>query len=377
MGWSYGLRRKIISSGLCFLLLIPFIRSASAQEAAASVDAIIHTLKDYFQAYYSRIANEGFILPQPEVLQNIKTIIGDAYPQISKETLRDIHNLDELSSLLERYLGRYGKAITIFSADGSDVVQCWLGEIAEEEKKSSNVWGNEVRFTARAIDKLSVRDFVYFLSAGREAIDAGVREGVIYHNLEEYRNYAGLLWDFLSGREAAGKNRRYDSSKMNRLRRRLQYEGWYSVYADCVKEGMDKGEARDDFIDKAIAIIKENSLYHEIGHIFADTYLPGIDTARQEKIAFLTELRYGPSPYESLSAVVAAGYKSPIGSYAIAGKKITEGFISFIINEQVNENPEYSKFDMRPAGRLRKMENLCKITENQIRLISEFIYRKD
>jgi hypothetical protein len=113
-----------------------------------------------------------------------------------------------------------------------------------------------------------------------------------------------------------------------------------------------------------------------MGHIFFNKYLGLNDETEEEMIAFLSELRYGPLPYESLETIIAASYKSSLDTYNLAGRYLTAGFISYIKNEQKNKNPEYKNINVQGRNQIEKINTFYKLSETQIRAISEYIYEQ-
>ncbi len=366
--------QKIIKYVL-YLPLLVFISKTSLAKEADSLEPFISNLKDYFSIYYSQIEEKEIINSKEQVLRDIKKI-ALKYCRIDKGQILSEANFDDLSKLLDEYLRNYGKSINIFTVNDSSIVNCWLGDLSGERIEKKEVWGNEIEFIVKLIDNLKIKDFTYYLSEGKESLEVGTRDNIIYYNLDSYKIRANSIWDFFIDREKGNKNKRYDRSKSNRLRKWLYYKTWSNLYTDCIKNNQDLEEAKNSFINQAIVLLEENSLFHEAGHIFANRYLRLNDETRQELAAFLTELRYGPLLYESLETVVAASYKSPISSYNSAGRKIIHDFITYIDNEQKKKNPEYKNISILGRNQIEKMNNLYRLTDVQIHAISEHIYKE-
>jgi hypothetical protein len=285
-------------------------------------------------------------------------------------------SIEKLQDKINQLLKENNKEIVLFTLPGSEIVNCWLGDLVEERRETRNIWGKEIDFMVKVIDNLEIRDFTYVSTKGREALDVGIRDAIICYNLEAYKMRANSIWDFFRDREDRLKNKRYDPSKSNRLRKWLYYKTWPDLYANCIKDSHDLEETRVEFIDQAVELLKENSLFHEMGHIFFNKYLGLNDETEEEMIAFLSELRYGPLPYESLETIIAASYKSSLDTYNLAGRYLTAGFISYIKNEQKNKNPEYKNINVQGRNQIEKINTFYKLSETQIRAISEYIYEQ-
>lgn len=354
-----------------FILLLLLAKTVLAEDINDAY--LIGQLSGYFKDYYESINQDKMPPYEGKLIFDIRHLL-EQYGFV-KENLAE-NSIEELQNKINQLLRKNNKEIVLFTLPDSGIVNCWLGYLAEEKKENKNIWGKEIEFIIKAIGNLEIRDFSYFLSGGREALDIGTRDNTIYYNLEAYRTRVNSIWDFFVNREKENKNKRYDPSKSNRLRKWLYHKTWHTLYSDCIKDNKNLEEAKTEFTDKAIIILKENSLFHEIGHIFVSKYLRLNDESEEEIIAFLSELRYGPLPYESLETVVAASYKSSMYSYNLAGRYLTAEFISYIKNEQKNKNQEYKDINIHGRNQIEKITNLYKLSEAEIRAISEYIYEQ-
>ncbi|MBI5144463.1 MAG: hypothetical protein HZA30_05295 [Candidatus Omnitrophica bacterium] len=364
--------RIILLSLISLTLLLTSSPTGILAEAPADnpIDSFLVDLKDYFLSYYSSV-KAGLIRPKDEVLRDIE-MMAEGLLNLKGEATH-IDSIDDFSLLLDKEMKPYKKSINIFLVGQSDIVNCWLGDRTEEKIEIRNVWGKDLNCIVKVLDRLTIQDYKYFSTEGKEALDAGTRAGIIYYNLDAYRARASSLWDFIRGSEK--KKRGYDPSRANRLRRRLSLKTWRGLYSDTVNFSDDPDKAKALFIERTVELLRETSLLHEMGHIFAEKELKINNAAREEEIAFLIELRYGPLPYESLDMVVSAGYQSSITDYNSAGRKITGSFIAYIKEEKKKGNPAYRDIDIREMGQVRMMENLFKLTEDEIRSISEYIFK--
>ena len=324
--------------------LILWMRSVSAD--SPSVESLIKDLKNYFDSYYALIQEKNLIPPKENVFKQIQALSGQNLI---------LNNFDDLSRSFDGYLKDYGKSINIFTINDSEIVNCWLGDLVAEKKDRRNVWGKEVDFTVKIIDNMVVRDFTDFVSQGKDALDIGTRDSIVYCNLEAYRIRANSIWDFFAERQKESKKRRYEPSRANRSRKYLYYKTWLNLYLNCIKENPNLDTAKSRFTEQEVAALKENSLFHEIGHIFADRYLALEDESKEETVAFLTELRYGNLVYDSLETIVAAAYQSQMNNYNLAGKEIISGF---------------------GIKQVQKIQDLFSLSENQVRLIAKEIYQQ-
>lgn len=331
-------------------------------------------LSECFKYYYNSINQEEIIPASREkLIFDIKHLL-EQYGFTKKNLAAD--GIEELQDKINQLFKRNNKEIVLFTMPDSKTINCWLGDLVEERRETRNIWGKEIDFMVKAIDNLEIRDFTYFLTKGREALDVGTRSAVICYNLEAYKMRANSIWDFFRDREDKLKNKRYDPSKSNRLRKWLYHKTWLNLYTDCIKDSPNLEEAKKRFIDKAVIALKENSLCHEAGHIFADRYLKLNDEVKEETLAFLSELRCGLLPYESLETVVAASYKSPMYSYNLAGREIISGIIAYIKDKQKDKSSDYKKINIQGKNQIEKITNLYKLSEAQIRAISGYIYEQ-
>lgn len=307
---------------LCLILLFFANSSFGGQEG---------DLKNYFNNYYS-IVKEGKKKSQDEVLADINKIVN-----------RNFKDFDSLSIWLDKRFEPNGMSISLFWIEDINVLNCWLGHLVENDKDTKNVWGKEIRFNRKIIDKLEIRDYYYYYSKGKEAIETGTRNNIIYYNLEAFRIKAESIWDFFKSRELHNKTKRYEPSRINRIRRQFYYKTWLDLYLEEDKEG---------FINKVVGLLIEVSFFHEIGHIFANEHLMLEDEKEEEVVAFLTELRYGPLPYESLQTVISAAYQNKINYYNSACKEIIQLYIGGNIRQ------------------IKDMEKLLKLSKDDIRKIN-------
>jgi len=331
------LKKKIISYAVCLFGLICILSPTFAQNNSFFPKLFIDGLQNYFYVYYSRSETGEAAVSQEQVLKDIKEMTLKYCDGIDKEGLAGKDNLDDLTNFLDKYLNNYGKSINIFTVEGSSIVNCWLGDLAEEKIEKRNIWNKEIEFYSKGIDNLNIRDFTYYLNKGKESLQVGTRGEVIYYNLESYSIHANTIWDFFIDRIKENRYKRYDPSRVNRLRRRLYYRIWGGLYSASIKEKENLNDAKAQFIDKVAAVLKENSIFHEAGHVFVNRYLKLKDSSEEEMFAFLTELRYGPMPYDSLELIISAGYQSSMDNYKLAGREIISYFASYIKRKEDGE----------------------------------------
>lgn len=354
-----------------FLPLLLLAKTALAEDINDAY--LIGQLSGYFKDYYESINQDKMPPYEGKLIFDIKHLL-EQYGFAEESLTAD--GIEGLQDKINQLLKGNNKEVVLFTLPDSDIVNCWLGDLVEEKRETRNIWGEKIDFMVKVIDNLEIRDFAYVLTKGREALDVGTRGFIICYNLEAYKMRANSVWDFFRDRKDKLKNKRYDPSKSNRLRKWLYHKTWHTLYSDCIKDNKHLEEAKTEFIDRAVIILRENSLFHEIGHIFADRYLKLNDDAEEEMIAFLGELRYGPLPYESLETIIAASYKSSMVSYNLAGRQIIAEFLSFIRNEQKNSNPDYEDINIHGRNQIEKINNLYKLSEAEIRAISEYIYEQ-
>lgn len=352
-----------------------FTKSAGAEDTVSAHFIFIKELADCFQNYYQGVSAAGKTHSAEEKLvielRRLLRQYGFSEHQLTED------NIEDLEAKLNSVLINTGYRIVLFAAAQTEIINCWLGKLVVDKKETRNIWGKDIEATVIILNDLEIHDYSNFLSAGKEAIEAGTRAGIIYYNLDAYRASAASVWDFFAQREKENKSRRYDPRLSNRLRKKLYIKNWLTLYLSCIKINPDNKEnARREFIDKAVALLKENSLFHEIGHIFTSKYQGWENSKGEEIIAFLSELQYGPLPFESLDTIISAAYQSRICDYNLAGREIVSYFLSYIKDEQKRGNSGYKNIHISGINQLRKMTELYELTESQLRSISECTFKQ-
>jgi hypothetical protein len=328
---------------------------------------LIIAVKNYFDNYYKDLSETGVVKSRETAIEELETILG----------LEKILDIGELNDHLNSRLNKLRKHINIFSPPGEDKVQCWLGEIVEERNGAETIWGEEIKYTLRKMDNLIVHDYEYFSSKGTDALDAGVIGNIIYYNLEAYRAMAQEKWQaFFKANTRGSISKPYDALKYNRLRRKLRDISWHPLYLKSIELSSDSNEACQNFIIESMRLMIRTSLFHELGHIYYSRINSTVDDIDSEVVAFLTELRYSPLPYESLDRVISAAYSSSMQIYKAAGRKILTSFISYIQLQQAKENENYNRIIVKGIRSKKSIDNLYRLSPEQIRVISEYIYKE-
>lgn len=372
MSCNLALVRKIVNYAVVILLFILISETISAQDIPASYSTLLDNLKRYFHSYYFQIKEEGIIKPKEEVFEDIKEIVK-INSDIEKNTIEAKTNLYALSSLLGEYLKHYGKSIHIFTTSGQEVINCWVGDLIKEAMEKRQIWDKEIEFKVKILANLDIGDFSDFASSHKEAIDVGVINDIIYYNLDAYKRRASEIWELIL-RKTNEKGRRFEPSRSNYLRKKLYYKSWAKLFEECKERTGNLKDAKTEFTEKTAILLQENNLYHELGHIFAQKYLGITDEADEEFVAFLTELRYGTLPYESLDILASSRWRSSRESYNFASDRILDFFLSYIKNEQQKGNLEYKGIVIESGISRKAVDDLYKLTDEQIRQISEEIY---
>jgi hypothetical protein len=335
----------------------------------------IDNLKDYFYSYYSQTLEKKLVKSNQDILKELSQIFRDSGISVNEGILiKENESCETLTDLINSYLEDEGKSINLFIND-SDVVNCWLGDLIEEEIIVRSVWSRAIKFRVKVIDNLIIRDFTNLCTQGSEAIDVGVRGDTVYYNLDAYKMRAKEIWDLLA-RRTRSRDKRYDPLKSNRLRKRLYIRNWGSLFLNTINKNKDLEKAKKSFVGKVVNQLKENNLFHEVGHIYAREYLAIDDEVEEEIVAFLTELRYGILPYESLDAIISSRWRSLMESYNLASDRILTSFLSYIQLEQEKKNPDFKRIVIKDTRLKYNIDNLYKLNEEQIRAISEYIYKE-
>jgi len=335
-------------------------------------EKLFKELKEYFYYYYSQAKDGVKIEPEDKVIRKLKEIAG-----VNDVECSNAGNFFELSALFNNYLTGYKKCINIFTVDDSKIVNCWLGDLAEERDGMREVWGKKTAFKIKVIGNPVIRDFVGYLNGGKDSLDVGTIGSVIYYNSEAYEKKATDIWETFSKKEGI-RDKKYDPSKSNRLRRQLRYKTWHAHYSDSLKEYKDDlSGAQSGFAKKAAGLLMEHNLLHELGHIYFAETANGEkgDAAKEETVAFLTELKYASLPYESLDGVTSAAWRSSMDSYRLAGTRILNLFVEYIKDRQKEGDRDYLKIVIPPGGLEKNTANLYRLTEEQVRNISTYIYQ--
>jgi hypothetical protein len=353
---------------VCFAnILLIFILCLCLDEAifAATETDLVMIIKKYFDNYYKTLSENEMIKSKKIVINELGAIIG----------LGQSCSIAQINKSINSRLNNLEKYINIFTVAGEDKLQCWFGEISEQRNGVEVVWDEAIKYTLRKMDKLIVHDYIYFSSKGTDALDAGVIGNTIYYNLEAYRTRAEEKWDsFYKTNTRVSVTKPYYSLRYNRLRKKLRYISWYPLYLECIESFSDLNEARKNFMIESINLMTNASLFHELGHIHYSRTYSMEDNVDSEIAAFLTELRYSPVPQESLDRVISAAYSSPMQVYNMAGREILSSFISYIQFEQTKGNRSYKRIIIHGKRLAKQIENLYRLSEGQIRQISEYIY---
>jgi hypothetical protein len=347
------------------LFLFMFFLSNSIWAETESERDLVMAVKEYFDNYYKDLSEMGVVKSKNVVIDGLETILG----------LEKTQDIEELNNRLNSRLNKLRKHVNIFLIPGEDKVQCWLGEMVEERNGVEVIWGKEIKYILRKIDNLIVHDYVYFSTKGLDALDAGVKGNIIYYNLEAFRDRARENWQILletNTRDSISKP--YDPLRYNRLRRKLKGICWRPLYLKSINSYSDLNEAKQNFIIESVKMMTNTSLFHELGHILYSRANSIVDDIDSEVVAFLTELRYSPLPYESLDRVISAAYSSSMEIYKAAGRQILTSFISYIGLQQAKGNKAYKKISIRDKELTEQIKNLYRLTSAQIREISEYVY---
>jgi hypothetical protein len=357
-GLAFLLKAVIFMLYLCMCNLI-------YAEPQADRDLII-VIKGYFENYYKDLSEKGPRKSKTAVINELGTILG----------LENIYDIGELNDGLNSQLSPSQRYINIFALPGEDKLQCWIGQVTEERNKARVIWGREIKYAVRKMSNLIVHDYVYFSTNGNDALDAGVIGNTVYYNLEAYFAQAEARWKAFSKNKARGSiSRPYDSLGYNRLRRKLRDITWRPLYLKSIRLSPDLNKAHRDFLTESVELMTNASLFHELGHIYYSLQNNVVNDIDSEVTAFLTELRYSPLPHESLDRVVCAAYSSFMKIYRLAGREILAGFVSYIQSEQAKGNKAYKRISVGGKRLSREIKYLYKLTDGQIREISEYIYK--
>lgn len=279
------------------VLLFVFFLTASAKGDYDNGLYFIQQLSTYAQDYYNSIsqnptaAGNSFI----NKIKNLLVTCG-----LSKSKVSGVDNLEDLEDSINHLLITRNHKILLFCIPKSEIINVWLGEFVEENNLTKQIFGKMINFKIISLDNLKIHDYLYFSTDGREMLDVGARDNIIYYNLEALYKKAENMWDFFQSRKKGNFSKRYAPSKFDRLRKHIQHKAWQDFYEGANKKNKNAREARLYFIDKAVEVIKENSLAHELAHLFIKNISFKLEVNREEEFAFLFELSYGKIPFETL-----------------------------------------------------------------------------
>jgi hypothetical protein len=370
------LKEKISFLFLVFFLPISISFAIDEDSQNMQVNQFMDKLINYFHSYYNQILKESIIKSKQQVFRELSQIVRESQITVDERMFkREDERFAILVDVINAYLESDKKSINLFTVDDSDVVNCWLGDLIEEKIIVRSVWNKAIKFRVKVIDNLIIHDFINLSTQGSEAIDVGVRGDTVYYNLDAYKARAKEIWDLLA-RRTKGKDKRYDPLKSNRLRKRLYIRNWGNLFLNTIDENKDLEKAKKSFVAKVVNQLQENNLFHEVGHIYARECLAIDEEVEEEIVAFLTELRYGILPYESLDVIISSRWRSLMESYNLASDRILTSFLCYIQLEQQKKNPDFKRIVIKDTRAKYSIDNLYKLNEEQIRTISEYIYKE-
>jgi hypothetical protein len=337
-----------------------------------------NNLKTYFLGYYTKVGKNEFVSYQG-VLADVKDIIVKSKITDSKlnERFQKIDDFFQLTQWLNQQVKKYNLGVNIFINPQSKIVNCWLTEAISTVDSSKKIWGKEYTYKLIVMDRLSLHDYPYFATEGKDELDIVVKEDVIFCNKEAFTKKAKERWDLLLSRYYGKEIRTYNPSKSDRLRKRLLYLAWKDLFFRLMRgDNLDK--TRELFLKEAEEKLVEIAIFHELGHMMADRQLSFEEDAKiSEIIALLTELTYSSLPRESLNTLLSFAWKSPWQIYRYAGQFILSQFIQQMEKEKDKGNLNFNEFYLRRSDRLiDKQRAIYNLSDIQIKQIAQAIYNQ-
>jgi len=130
-----------------FLLLLTDISFALTEDSQKTgAKQFINNLKDYFYSYYSQTLKKDIIKSKQAVLKDVNEIFRDSRVSVDgRSAIKENENVETLVDLINDYLEDERKSINLFIIGDSDIVNCWLGDLIEEETMTRRIWGGEVK----------------------------------------------------------------------------------------------------------------------------------------------------------------------------------------------------------------------------------------
>jgi hypothetical protein len=337
-------------------------------------DTITNSLLDgfgkYFLDYYQSLNKGEFAAPE-KVLADLKGIVKNNLPERSlTQEFEEIDNLFQLTQWLNRRLEPDSLGVNIFIAPESGIINCWLGELKEDRVSFKKIYTQEYHYKLWVIDKLRIHDYRYFLTQGKDEFDFLSVRNIIFCNKEALDKKAKQRWEFLQSRYGSGGVHNYNPSRSDKLRRRLLSLAWGDLFLKIVREN-PLGEQEEIFLKQAEEQLLEIGIFHEVGHMLADeqTRFPE-DEKTKEAIALLTELGFGPLPYESLNTVLSFAWKSPWKTYRYAGQYILRDFVKETENKYFTDSFRYKFKGINNNSLLRIQNSLYYLSRQQIRRLA-------
>ncbi len=315
-------------------LIFCFINYAASGFAEQELTA---KLNEYFLNYYNKVYR-GETIDTESILGEIKKTTG----------ILEANNFRELTNKLNEFFLKKIVINIFLTPDG--VINCWLGKLTLEDGGVKEIWGESVSYRRIIIDELIIHDYFYYVTKNQEQLEAVAADDLFFFNQEAFKDKAVQRWEFLVSRFGKRKISAYNPSLTDKTRRNLQRLSWGGLFS----------KGKDIFIQQAMDKFLEIALIHELGHLRADQTNPQANDEESEIKALLTELKYGPAPYESLNTCLSFAKNSLWPSYRLSGQYL----ISAFGRKSLKEN-------LVCAG---EIESLACLSEPRIKEIADEIY---
>jgi hypothetical protein len=360
-----------------FCLLTFLIPKSAVCEDRILIDShenFTQEIRRYFDSYYTSIQTGNNFRRKQDVIEDIQRIASN-YINTSdgKIDCEDINSIKGLNCWIGNYLKESNQIINIFVVEEQNVINCWLGYLAESSSGREEIWGKTIEFKINVLDDMIVQDFKHWTTKGMDAYEAGTRGNTLFLNIPAFRIKAEEVYQFMESVSQGQYKRRYDSSEINKLRKRLRYKAWSDLYLDSLNQFQDNNKQKEIFIEKYIKLKKENTFYHELGHIFAVTTGLAKANVDEEIIAILTELKYGSLPYDSMEFLVSTAWVNDMTTYNLAGAKILKKMAEYTERGSIRQELNIA-IPWESKKMIEKVKHLSTLNENDIRDMSDQIY---
>lgn len=354
---------KILSTALLFF-------ATPAQAEPTNLTTFLKEISLYFDHYYEDI-QQGKKIPQTLVLEKIYNLFYPLEIITASSSCPSTTRLGQLNCQINAQLNPFGKGINLFFIDDSPIIQCWLGDLVNNTNDERLIWEQSIHYSIIILQNLIVPDYTHWQSNGQQSLEVGTQDGIIYINRDAYLNNAQETWTFLNKAYKGKLKNRYDVSQANKIRKQLIINAWGDLFQQAQHQYTEEARIKEYFLEQYQQQKMQNSLVHELGHIYVRTHHGTIDNTADEMMAMLTELHYAPVSQDALDFLVTAAWAQSTNYYNQAGRLILRHMVTLLQQQQPFEKS--IRVVIRGKNLAEQSHFLTKLTTDNIRTLSQHL----